>query len=720
MIGSNGVMQNEVSEELAFPDIFEILRRRQRVIIATLFLSLAIGIFLSTRSRRYIGEGVIRVQPGTASMYRTSPLALLSGDSSDKIASEVTILQSRTLYLQVAKDLNLASNPDFWDKRSLKFQSLDDPKIREKTFRLMREKIHVTHQPKDEIITVTCTTISPALSAKIVNSLVNDYVEYLYKMRYGASQRASGWLIGQLDDLKQQIEHDQTTITDLQGKLGVVGFDEKDTDYLLAQSLNSMSKAAGDATIARIVAEAKYRFLQDSDPDLIEGEVNLLNAGSLPSSQNSLLQNLRNTRAQLAASYAKLSVQFGPNYIDVKQQKAQLDEINLQIKTEEARILHQAELSYSAASANEKMTDSALLQKKDQAFSSHSDMVKYVILLHDYQAHRTLYEGLVARLREAGITAGMEGGEIDIVDLADLPVIPAPPGPLLFMTGSLFAGLIAGCLLAFMWEAMDTRITTLEQAERATSLPLLATLPHIKRSKKSDSNVSQQIASISAPNSRYAEAVQSLRSSLLLARPGSPPQVILVTSSFPGEGKSTTSINLASILAQHHARVLLVDCDLRRGRLSKTLKIREDIGLSNILTRQATLDAAIQVSPLAEGLKVLGGGPHPPEPAILVGSTDMHQLIEDCKKKFDFILLDCPPTLGISDTLNLGRFAEAVILIVRTKVANRKAVQRSKRVLDTGRLPVLGFVMNDVDSNAQGYGSGDYYGYYQELGKDSQ
>ncbi len=702
-------------------DLFDIFVRRRRTILLVVLAGAALAPIQMLRPRNYTADGTIRVQPGTADMYRTSPSSLLSGDSTDKIASETAILQSRTLYLQVAKELNLVNDPAFWGKSKIKPQSIEDPKTREKLVRQMKKEIAVGHNPKDELINISCTTISPALSAKIVNTLVHDYIGYLFQMRYGSTKRASGWLLGQLDDLKQQIEHDQSEIIALQKKLGVIGLNEQTTDYLQAESLNAMTKSASEATIERIVAEAKLRNLEESDPNLMEGEVNLLTQGPSDSPQ-SLLQNLRNAQAQAASNYARLLAQFGPNYPDVRQEKAQLEEIKAQVKTEQQRILNQAKVSYSAAAANEKMQNEVLQEKTGAAFNSGGDMVRYVLLLHDYESHRTLYEGLVQRLREAGITSGLEAGEIDVVDLADLPVIPNPPGPIRQLVEVLFAGLILGCLVALAIDTLDTRVTTLEQVTRAIPLPLLAMAPHFERNKNKSERENQSETGLAVPDSLYGEALQSLRTSLMLARAGAAPKVLLVTSAAPGEGKSTIARNLAAAFARHQARVLLIDCDLRKGTLAQALRLQPGKGVSNILAQQVSLSDAIQPVQGTETLFALPSGPHPPDPAVLLASAQMSTLIRQCAAQFDFVILDSVPILGISDAMNVGQLADSVLLVVREGTSSRKAVREAYRRLTGGRLPMTGFVLNDVDLRAQAYsyGYGTYQGYYRNFAENAE
>ena len=717
--------QNEL-REISLPEVKRTLYARRKTIFAIVLSVLALGIVLCLVPRRYTATGTIWVEPGESNVYRMSPSLsnMIGGAGDDIVASEVKVLQSRTLYLRVAGDLDLANDPQFWGLHLLRSarpqqKRLSDPKIADMVYRRMMHVVKLGHDPKDEIIDISVTTHSPELSAKIVNTLVNDYVAYLFEIRYGATKRASGWLVDQLGSLKKKIESDQAELTSLQGRLGIVGFDEKNTADLYAGSLGELMKASDAATIDRIVAEAKLRYLQESNPNLIEGEINLLPEPSRPSSPSqSLLGNLRTQQAQASSNYARLLNQYGDNFPEVKQQKAQLDEINNEVKAEEQRIINQAKLSYDAASANEKMAGDVVQREKAKVFSSHDEMVQFVLLLHDYQADRELYEGLIQHLQEAGITSGLEAGDINVVDLADVPAVPDAPGPVLIIGASIVGGLILGIFVALWLASMDQRISRGEQIEAIAGLPVLGQVPHFKF----EQNVTESPGGrrlVIAKRSHYSEAMQSLRASLLLSRPGEAPRVILVTSATANEGKSTTVINLAAAFARHGKRVIVIDCDLRKGSLARKLYISSQSGLTNVLTRQVPFESAMQNIPEAPGLFVLVEGPQPPDPAVLVGSEEMRILVDRCKEQFDLVLLDSPPVLGIADGLHLGRLADSVLVVVRENVSNRKAVQEAVTLLLASHIPVIGCVLNDVDPRAAAYGYGyayrDYYaGYYAD------
>ena len=682
--------------ETSAADVFGVLGRRVHVILAVVVVSVLISILLAARPRTYSATGTIRVQPGNTSEYHTDTQARDNALPEDKISSEMAILQSHGLHLQVARELDLLHDKAFWAGEKPKSYNLDDPRTRERLSELMTSALRVYHSPKDEIITITCTTRSPALSARIVNTLVDDYVSYLFDMRLRSTQRVSKWLINQLADLRKQVSSDQAALVTLQDQLGLIGLDPHDTAFLAAQSLGSFTTAATSATVDRILAEAKYRLLAESDPNLIEGEVGLLPQGSGASSAGSLLETLRSTRAANAATYANLSARFGPNYPDVLQAKAQLDELDSQVKTEQTRITNQARLAYQAASVNEKQAKSQVQQEKTRVFQSHGRMVEYTSLVNDYNAHRSLYDTLVQRLREAEITSGLEAGEIDIVDIAEIPALPVPPGPLFLLAAGVLLGLIAGMLVALVIEVFDNRISTPEQAQKAAKLPILAVTPHV--------NWRGQEAAIRAPAaarqqmSGYANAMEVLRSAIIQHHADKSSAVLVVTSAVSREGRTMTAANLAATLAQYGRDVLLIDCDFYSSGYNQTVGAETSkarFGLTDVLDNSCTLEQALLQSGEVPRLRLLTRGNLGSPSRSVLGSDAMKALLEQCRSAFQFIVLDAPAILGASEALNLGMFADALLLVVRSGVSTRGYTQRMADLISDLHLPVVGLVIND-------------------------
>lgn len=724
--------QDEI-REISISDTMRTLYAFRKSIIAVVSVSLAIGIFLSLLPRRYQATGQLWVEPGESSGMALSSLSsLLNGQTNAIVASEVEVMDGRTLLLRVAKELNLVNNREFWGPfAALEMpkpadRTLNNPSTRDLVYKKLSHVIRVDNNPENEIIEVSATTIDPQLSAKIVNTLINDYLEYLIEMRYGATQRASSWLIQQIEDLKKKVDDDQVQLTELQSRLGVIGFTPATSTYIYGQSLATLTEASDQATIERIIAEAKLRYLQESKPDLIEGEINLLPQPQVQSSDQSqsLLASLRVSQAAASSAYARLLSTYGRNFPEVQQEKAQLDQINKQIRTEEQRILNQAQVSYSAAKANEQMTSGKLASAKAKVFDDKNAMVKFARLSSDYAADRSLYEGLMEHLQEAGLSSALDAADVDVVDLADVPGKPTLLGPLLFIPGTIILGLILGGSLALWMGTLDRRIISVDQVERATALPLLAQIPHFRPNRRAGEWRDDAPIVATARRSHYAEAVRSLRASLLLARPGSPPRVIMCTSAMPNEGKSITAVNLAAILAMAGGRTLLVDCDLHRGVLAQRLRLSPAKGVTSVVAGQANADATVMEVPDIPGLYLLPRGPKPPDPAVMIGSREMRELIATYRNNFDCVVLDSPPILGIADGLHLGQLVDAVVMVVRENRSNSKAVAESVRMMVGSNLPVAGFVLNDIDPRAATYSYGysyrDYYSGYYHHDQESQ
>ena len=731
--GRFGVDDNDIS----LVSLWRILLRRRRILFAVLVCALLAGLFLATRPRKYLASGTLQVRAGTTNRFRyqNNDVSPADMDIDDRIESEVSVLESKSLYAKVAEQLHLASNPAVAGKEANPHASMDDPAVQARVLGAMTRMIKVERIPKTETITISCTSTSPLLSMQIVSTLMNQYVERIFTTQFSSTQRAGQFLSTQLNDLKNQILADQQKLVDLQSRLGVVGFD--DTHNIVTAQLEDLAKANEQANIARITAEACYRILQDERPDLVEGGPPLLSSATQGQVAGSLLQTLRAAEAQLQSQYANVSEQFGPNYPETKRLRAELAEATAAVGKEQARVLEQAKIAYEAAANNQRMTESALRAAQTTASEKRNDMVQYEILLHDYQSSRTLYEGLTQRLREAGVVSGLESGEIELVDLPTLPVTPTGYGRLALLAISLALGLVLGFIVAMLVEATDTSVHSVDELEREMGLPSFAVLPSFEGKGSGpgkmagsweglrNSNAPPEQAGsrgpspglevLRAPLSPFTEGIRLLRSSLLLAQPGHPPRSVMFTSAMPQEGKSTVCANLACVLAQSGARVLLVDVDLRRPTQHRRFGVSNRKGLSSVLTGTATLEACVHVTSAAPTLFLLTSGPPAPSPGQLIASEVMRSLIASVSAQYEFVVVDAPPGLAISDASTLASMVETVLLVVRDGVANRKMIARVSGLLRRVGAHLPGFVFNGVRKNSVEYheygGRDGYYGY---------
>jgi len=682
------------------------LRKRRWILIAAALLGLLYGIYKAeTQPRIYEAFGRIQVRAGSSNEYRVSAVQGYSNDTASKMLTEIAILQSDSLMLTVAREMDLANNAAFLDaKGPVPHVSIDDASVRQSTVHRLQSNLTISLVPKTDIIRISYSSKNSKLAADIVNKVISAYIQRSYETRFASTQRVSQWLSSQLDDLKQQVQASQERMMDLQRRLGILGFDP--THNQISSSLDDLSKAAGSAKIARIIAESRYRMLSGMDPDAIEGSIE-----TLPGTAPAELNLLRGQLATAKASYAQMESTMGPNHPQAKAMKAQIDELANEVDTEQKRLLLQAKQNYLIARANEEQTMATLERQKTDAYKLSDDEVEYTLRQREFESNRTLYEGLLQRLRTAGVQAGLESLEIDVVDQALPPAAPLLKPQSTIILSTLVFSLIAGIVIAFLMESLDTGLRSVAEIESITELPSLAVVPRARRASGDGLDTftvaQRNINVLAQPKSQFAEAFRSLRTALLLSSTEQPPKFILLTSATPSEGKTTTASNLACILAQGDSRVLLIDADLRRPNLHHRFGLNGKVGLTTLLSGTTKLKETVQQIPEVPNLDVLPSGPVPPFPTEMLSSEAMDNLLRHCGEVYTHVVIDSPPILSVTDGVVLAHEADAVVLVVRHGKSSKHVVRRARDLLLRSGAPITGIVLNAVDLN-----SPEYYGYY--------
>jgi len=431
---------------------------------------------------------------------------------------------------------------------------------------------------------------------------------------------------------------------------------------------------------------------------------------------------LHTKEADLKIQIAELSTQFGPSYPKVAQLNNQLKEIDNQVQSELKKVVDRVRGQYLAAQQQEAMLQVEFEKQKQEANKLNESAITYSLLKRDVDVNRQLYEGLLEKLKEAGVTAGLKSNNIRVVDMARRPTSPTEPNIPRNLLFAFVLGLTSGVGLAFLLENMDNTVRTTEQAQIISGLPALGMIPMGSKNgldsagKKllavASSKEAVELVTQARPQSQMAESYRALRTSLLLSNLGTPPKVIMITSARPQEGKTTTSINTAIVLAQKGVRVLLIDADLRRPSVHKTLGMGPRSGLSNVLTGSSTLENTITRSPILSNLFILPAGTPPPNPAELLASSNMRDLLTDLREKYDHIVIDTPPTLSVTDAVVLSQRMDAIILVIRSSQTTKQALRRSRDILAQVNAKITGVLLNAVDLT-----SPDYYYYYEYQGK---
>jgi capsular exopolysaccharide synthesis family protein len=703
------------SEEVSVDRLIQLVKKRGWIVLVAGAIGLVIAIAANiVITRMYTARGRIEVTGDISSEFRLEQIAGAAGGDMDaqKIDTEIEKMRSRTLALDTIQSLHLDKDRNFanWKERPW---DLSRPTDRAALIDTFLGSLKISRLAQTNIVEIYATTRRPELSALIANTLVDKYIEYSFKKSYESTQKISTWLNGQLDNLKSNLQSSQERMVSLEKEVGIIGIGQQEQSVDV-EHLTELNKVLVDAQADRMLKESAYRALLASTPGVVDAF----------STQDLVLQSSRENLAQLKSQYAAMTQTYGSAYQGVQALKGQIDTLQAEVSREEALQVAKAQTAFSSAQANEGQLRATLNQEEQNAYQKSSKVIQFELAREEYQANRLLYDGIQERLQEAGILAGLHSTSVHVVEDADVPIFPSQPHKLLNMGGGLALGLLFGGVLALVIEAMDTNLRTIEDVETSLNLPLLAVLPKVEGAEIRAANFIKHAASGQSGSwSKIGEALRGMRTSILLSTAGAPPQVLMISSTRPAEGKTSITILEAIIFALNGAKVLLIDADLRRPAVHLRVKgeyidasSSRNVGLSSVLSGKTTWKEAVQVWPELPNLHLLLAGPLPPLPSELLGSKQMENLIADLRLEYDFIFIDTPPVLTVTDASVLGRLADGAVLIVRYGEARRQVISRSVELLQRSGANLLGVALNMVDFGAPEYS--EYYGrqYYNYYG----
>lgn len=707
-----------------------ILARRKVWIYASLatFLILAAVVCLVMKPR-YETQAqlqLLRHELGTISVSDHDKGAEESGDTLDfnlSLQTQVSVLKSETLALRVIKELNLAESPDFQyaplfttaeKRRQMDLPMEQAPLKRAHILRQWSKNLNVEAVPGTRMISVSYTHTDPTVAARIVNQLLADFIDYNFQARYTAISKASDWLGGQLAGLKSQVEQSQQHAAQLQKDTGIFGTDE--THNVALTRLEQLNAQVAAAETNRFMKEAVYKLARNGDPEVAASLLGSSSQGGSPltGTTSSLLVSLRQQETALNAQYAEAATKYGSDHPRLLQIKEQLNAVRTDLKHELAKVAKRAGDEYAVALSSEAAAKNAFQQQTAVASKMNSKAIDFMIAKHEADSNRELYDRLQQRLKEAEVVAGLHSNDINLVSRALVPDSPAKPNVPLYMALGGLTGLMLGVACAFVSETMDCTLRNPAEIESTNSVPVLGVIPREQLESKDKIKAQKRLAGkgtasanrlkllVTPEQSMSAEAFRALRASLLLSRPELPSKVIMMTSGLPFEGKTFASLNLAATLAQNGSKVLLVDADFRHGSLTRNLTGKAPIGLSQVLLQDFGDDPYQPVKEIP-GLTFLGAGTCPPYTAELLGSKKMAAAIRRWREKFDFVVIDTPPVLALTDAIVLSPQVDAVILVVRFAVSTRQSIARVIRTFRDVRVECRGAIVNAMDVSSTEY-----------------
>lgn len=734
--------------EWTLGDLFGVFRRRRRYFYGCLSAMLVlVTIYCLLATPRYQATGEIEVQKETSGSLglESSVAGGSSGTESDALdysmtlETEASILESSTLALQVVKDLNLESTYDyfpvhregfhlpawmfFWKKPVEPFQvKIDDaPNRRYVVLKIFASHLKVKPITGTRLIEISYSDPDPERASQVVNHLIQSLTDYTFQSRYRTASQTSTWLAGQLAGLKQQTESLQEKANRLQRNTGLYG--EDGTHNIVLERLEHLNQTLTVAESNRLLKEAIYQVAQSDDAELISGLAG--NTNSAVNNSLALLQSLRTQESSTRAELAQADARYGASHPRIGELHAELDGVERSIHEEITRIGERSRTDYEIAQKAEDAARASFEQQKILANDTNNKAVAFELARQEADSSRGVYQGLLAKLKEAGVLEGLQSTNLTVVSPSLVPPTNHPKSPNipLYYAAAMVGGLFLGCTGAIVKEFSDHTVRSPEMLEKLIEAPLLGVIPRIKNTssfhrllhRENTASYPPTAGSLqySAEAALLTEAVRSLRTSLLLLGETRGSQVILITSSVPEEGKSKLAVDLASVLAQIGSRVLLVDADLRCPSIHNMMGIPRTAGLGSALTGQSS--PIIVRHPQWKNFSLLCGDEIVSSPAERLASQRMGELLDRWRDTYDFILLDSPPVLPVTDAIVLSQVSDITLLVARYGFTAAQAIQRSHVMLHE-QLPehsALRVVLNGMPIDSEDYY--DYYGYKSRL-----
>jgi succinoglycan biosynthesis transport protein ExoP len=704
---------DQVPREPHLLDYLIILRKHQWLVV-TFLLTVVTVVTIASFKMKPVFEAAARVEVDKESQNMTPfPDSNSFGefeDSENYIETQAKILQSETLALMTIKSLDLARYPEFGGASAI---TVHDGAIARRPAILgaFLGRLTVKRVPNSRLIQVQFEAEDPQLAAAVVNAHLQNFVEQNFRSKYDATMQASNWLSAELEELRIKVEKSEDARVAYERQNQIWQIDEKQD--ITTQKLADLSKAVTDAQTDAASKEALYRMA-------ISGSVD-----ALPAARTSdVVSGLIKRKSELDELYAEALDQYGPNFPKVLRLAAQQKEVDDNLTNARRVLVESVGIEFNTAKSRVELLQEALDKQKAEANDLAEKLVQYHILQHDAESNKLLYDGLLQKLKEATITVGLRSSNIRVVDPALAPNGPSRPQKFRNIMLACLVGLVGGVGLALFREYLDNTVKSPDDIEALTGLPSLAVVPSLPGLPSTQGRLSRlardatpqsasgprvELLSYIQPKSQISEAFRALRTSLLLSQADHPPQVILVTSALPREGKTTAAVNLAVTLAQLGDRTLLMDSDLRKPGIRRALNLTggKEVGLSSYLAGVSTLDEVMMPHPTINNLVALTTGPVPPSPADLLSSHRMREAITDLRHQFKFVVIDSPPVMAATDAVILSALTDGVLLVVRSGETPKEAFTRTRDLLAAVKCRLLGVVLNAVDSSAPDY----YYSY---------
>ena len=694
------------------------IRRSLLGVIAILVIALGVGVLITLLMRpQYVATSQVLIeQTADAIIEGAETQSNVPMQETERfLQTQVDVIESRSLAERVVESENLADREDFYAAQGEDMPQLDAlegtgyggpeglARLRRDTaIDMVLDGLTVTLPIDSRLVSVHFKSGDPAIAAELANSIAQNFIESNLARKFDSSAYAREFLAQQLEDARNKLEQSEKDLNAFSRAAGLIrvsgqgqNADQETTLSVTNETLQQLNAAAAQATADRITAQNSWEAIANQPINSIPQVL-----------QNPAYSQLVRERAVAEARLAEERTRHLDDHPNVQALQAQVNQIDSQIQQVGNSIKQSVELGYRAVRERENEIKSQVTEVRDFALDEQDRGVQYNVLKRVAETDRALYNTLLTRFNELSATAGATSNNVSLVDAAQVPRDPSSPNLIINMLVALLGGLMFAAGFVFLREQFDEVLRTPDDVERKLGIPLLGLIPMIQGENPSED--------LEDPKSPVSESYQSLVTNLRYSTGEGIPRTLMVTSAQAGEGKTTSAGKLALEFAELGRKTLLIDADLRRPTLHRKLANKKQEGFTTVLAGEKTIDEVLVASE-NPNLTYMTALPMPPDPAALLGSMNFDELIADLLTRFDSVVFDAPPMLGLSDAPTIAAHTDAVLVVIDAEKGNRGAVKTALGRLGMVKANVIGAVLTkfnprNVSGEYSYYGS-DYYTY---------
>lgn len=714
-----GYGQDVIGDDAHLLNYLRILhKRRWTALTAFLLVFGTVGVYTFTATPQFSARTQILIENENPNVVKFEEVLEQNKTTNDYYQTQYRILQSRALARRTLdaeklwehplfdppKDAqSMSMNPLVWASAASKYvqswfagsrahsssNTSEENAAQSRVIDTFLRGLTVSPVRNSRLVDVSYRSPEPEMASRIANALARQYIEQNLEFRFLATREATQFLTERTAEQRKTLEKSEQALQQYREKTGAMALEDRQN--IVVQRLADINAAVTRARTERIEKESIYNQIRaiQADRAAIDTFPAILN--------NTFIQQLKGQLNELQRQQAQLAEKLGARHPEMLKVQSAIDTTETRINAEVQKVVQALRNDYLAAQSNERSLQSSLDQQRAEAQDLNRASIQYGVLQRDATSNQSMFTGLLERSRETGISGELKTSNIRIVDPAETPGHPASPNKVTNLSVAVFGGALLGIGLAFFFEYLDSRIKQPDEIKTQLGLPFLGMIP----SFNPKDIVGAPLIGGDMPN-EFSEAFRGIRTNVLFSSADTGSKSIVVTSTGPGEGKSVVSANIAKSLALAGQRVLLIDADMRRPKAHELFGIALEPGLSNVLVGNAKASETVKRT-LTPSLWILAAGKHPPNPAELLGSKRFRDFMATLGEHFDWVIVDSPPVMAVTDASIVAHTATGVIFVVGAEMTSKGAAKTALDQLDAAKAKYVGGILNRVDVRRNPY-----------------